>query len=353
METEEAPAPEPIELNEKQKRALLMKAREDLYDRTFAERQKINRFETQINRDYFHVKPVAVEERKTWEEYLKYMEDAIRKDTTTAPRLKKTFARCLVSCAIYPEFWTRYARALADLGEVEAARATLESAHSRYCKNNAKIVGAYAAFEEEHGSLDRARAFFKQGVELASSDVNAVLALARFERRRADGDYTETQAVYEAALERFSAKDQSFSKPQFTKLSLQYSNFLRFASQDQKKAETIVRTAVEADKTNPTLWTVLIDICSSQADEKAVCSVFEDAIKAVPASEMTQLLWARYVDYLQSCGSDVADIASVQQRAPKPTASKKRKASGGHYDRRWGGHYGQGGHHGHQKRRHY
>lgn len=59
----------------------------------------------QIKRPYFHTKPLDKFQLRNWEEYLNFEIDEKNHD-----RIVLLFERCVISCANYEEFWSKYAR---------------------------------------------------------------------------------------------------------------------------------------------------------------------------------------------------------------------------------------------------
>lgn len=360
----------PIVLTDEEKRAIVMKARAAAYDVLLAEKAAIERYEDDISRRYFHIKPLAQGEMRAWTEYLTYMEKRASKDSLSLARTIKTFERCLVSAAIYPQFWIRYSKFLVKHGMVEEARASLVTATSNYCRKKSKVFIAYAAFEEIHGgNIQLARELLQKVItRLSCGDVSVVLLGVNLERRHAvNSDYSKAESVFTNALEdcyKISVKPGEESKrilrrkPQFAKISLNFAQFLRVVSLDDKKAEAVLRKALEEDATNPTVWISLIDLLSRSSDVAAVSAEYELAIKAVPHVEMNGLLWQQYKTYMQTYATDVAEITEVENRAPQAQVpqNKKRKFqnnNSNNHGRRHSGHSGYSGGHGQQRRRHY
>ena len=63
------------------------------------------RFEEKLKRTYFHVKSLDHKQLKTWDQYL---DSEIQKGDHE--RVVVLFERCLIPCALYEQFWAKYAR---------------------------------------------------------------------------------------------------------------------------------------------------------------------------------------------------------------------------------------------------
>lgn len=59
-------------------------------------------FEEGIKRPYFHVKPLEKAQLKNWKEYLEF-----EIENGTHERVVVLFERCVISCALYEEFWIK------------------------------------------------------------------------------------------------------------------------------------------------------------------------------------------------------------------------------------------------------
>ena len=64
-------------------------------------------FEEKLKRTYFHVKPLDHKQLKTWDLYLDY-----EIEKADHERIVVLFERCLIPCALYEQFWSKYARYL-------------------------------------------------------------------------------------------------------------------------------------------------------------------------------------------------------------------------------------------------
>jgi pre-mRNA-processing factor 39 len=101
-------------------------------------------YESEIKRPYFHVKPLDDSQIRNWRSYLEFEEEEASKAASSSrrgndneaavgdaeaaaealavARVYVLYERCLVPCAMYEEFWIRYARFLGTRGDVERLR---------------------------------------------------------------------------------------------------------------------------------------------------------------------------------------------------------------------------------------
>merc|ERR1719341_1519012 len=109
---------------------------------------EIYMFEEKLKRSYFHVKPLDHKQLKTWDLYLDY--EVAEGDHE---RIVVLFERCLIPCALYEQFWAKYARYLEKAHkegkDVSIGRARLEVAND--------VRGAREAFNTGLGGVDARR----------------------------------------------------------------------------------------------------------------------------------------------------------------------------------------------------
>ena len=67
----------------------------------------IFRYEEKLKRTYFHVKPLDQKQLRVWDQYLDW-----QVSQQDHQRTGVLFERCLIPCALYEQFWAKYARYL-------------------------------------------------------------------------------------------------------------------------------------------------------------------------------------------------------------------------------------------------
>ena len=73
------------------------------------------KYEDQIKRPYFHMKPLERGQLKNWNDYLDHEIKAQEKnDVKDDELISVLFERCLIACALYEEFWLKYAKWLKE-----------------------------------------------------------------------------------------------------------------------------------------------------------------------------------------------------------------------------------------------
>lgn len=104
-------------------------------------------FEEAIKRPYFHVKPLERVQLKNWREYLDF-----ELSNGDHRRVVILFERCVIACALYEDFWQRFATYMEGHG-VEKCRHVYERACMIHLPRKPSIHLAWAAFEEQQGEM--------------------------------------------------------------------------------------------------------------------------------------------------------------------------------------------------------
>jgi len=124
-------------------------------------------FEMEIKRPYFHVKPLDQYQLKNWRKYLDFEESQ-----GDYYRIYTLYERCLVSCALYEEFWERYAKYLASKGNIQdATNIFLKAINVFIPPNYPSIRLAFAIFQEEQGNIQKARELYQQILATVSGHI--------------------------------------------------------------------------------------------------------------------------------------------------------------------------------------
>ncbi|KAJ3384768.1 hypothetical protein HDU84_002653 [Entophlyctis sp. JEL0112] len=158
----------------------------DIYLKTQEIVHKCWAFESEIKRPYFHIKPIDEAQLANWRKYLDFQESVVDSGLADVSSLYVLFERCLVPCALYEEFWLRYARFLIAKGDVDGAKHAYHRASQVFlAAGRTELRLEYAAFEEEHapGHLEtifkhahylRRNFGVEKGEEALSSAIEAV-----------------------------------------------------------------------------------------------------------------------------------------------------------------------------------
>ncbi|KAJ3151446.1 proteasome regulatory particle base subunit, partial [Irineochytrium annulatum] len=161
-------------------------------------------FESEIKRPYFHIKPLDEAQLANWRRYLDFEEAE-----GDMARCYILYERCLVACALYEEFWLRYAKFLMKARSMDGAKNVLERASNVFLpagRTAARLE--FAELEEEEGRMDEARAIYAKILENVPGHCETLYKVAHFERRQSGvekGDEILAGAIAEASDDKAKA----------------------------------------------------------------------------------------------------------------------------------------------------
>ncbi|KAK3355028.1 hypothetical protein B0H65DRAFT_535788 [Neurospora tetraspora] len=179
-----------------------------VFQQTQAETTKRWTFESEIKRPYFHVTELEHAQLANWRKYLDFEESE-----GNFSRIVFLYERCLVTCALYDEFWFRYARWMsAQEGKEEEVRNIYLRATTLYVPvSRPGIRLQYAYFEEMSERVDVARDIHAAILNKLPDCVEAIVSWANLQRR---------QSGLDAAIEVYKAQIDSPTVDIFTKAVL-------------------------------------------------------------------------------------------------------------------------------------
>ncbi|KAJ3296251.1 hypothetical protein HDU79_007147 [Rhizoclosmatium sp. JEL0117] len=168
-----------IELRQK-----ILALKTEVHTKTQIAVQKLWAFEAEIKRPYFHIKPMDDAQLANWRKYLDFLEAAVDSGEAESSRLYVLYERCMVPCALYEEFWLRYARCLTTRGDFDGARNVYYRAANLFlATGRTELRLEYAAFEEEQGKIQEAGAIFTKLMESVPGHIETLYKYAHFMRR--------------------------------------------------------------------------------------------------------------------------------------------------------------------------
>lgn len=138
-------------------------------------------YESEIKRPYFHVTELENSQLTNWRKYLDFEE--AEGDYT---RIVCLYERCLTTCALYDEFWFRYARWMSDqAGKDEEVRNIYIRAGTMFVPvSRPGIRLQWAYFEESRDRVDVAVAIHEAILVKIPDCVEVVISWANLERRQ-------------------------------------------------------------------------------------------------------------------------------------------------------------------------
>ncbi|NXM76397.1 PRP39 factor, partial [Serilophus lunatus] len=278
-------------------------------------------FEEAIKRPYFHVKPLEKIQLKNWKEYLEF-----EIENGTHERVVVLFERCVISCALYEDFWIKYAKYMEN-HSIEGVRHVYSRACTIHLPKKPMVHMLWAAFEEQQGNLEEARRILR-ALEQSVQGL-AMVRLRRVSLERRHGHLQQAEQLLEDAVR--SAK--SISEASFYAIKL--ARHLFKVQKNLPKARKVLSEAIELDKENTKLYLNLLEMEYSgdlKQNEENILSCFDKAVHGALSIKMRITFSQRKVEFLEDFGSDVnklLDAYDEHQALLKEQESLKRRAENG------------------------
>ena len=168
----------------------------EVFQRTQTETTKRWTYESEIKRPYFHVTELDEGQLANWRKYLDFEEVE-----GEAARTAFLYERCLVTCALYDEFWLRYARwtSAQPEGKEEETRIIYQRAATMFVPISRPAVRLqYAYFEESCERVALAKDIHHAVLAALPGHIETIVSLANLTRRH-EG-LAAASAVYDAQL---------------------------------------------------------------------------------------------------------------------------------------------------------
>lgn len=288
-------------------------------------------FEDQIKRPYFHVKPLEAEQLKNWRLYLDY--EIIEGDEI---RITVLFERCLIACALYDQFWTKFARWTRKHRGSDEARAVYRRAR-QHIPGNVRLALAYSAFEESLGDYTEAGSILNLFRRRYPGYAAVEMRLIGMLRRRAE---LERASDYSGVINKFEKLIHSPDTPRHLSsyYSVKLARFHLKLRNDRRLAEKIIRRALERDRDNVQLLLQLIDLAFTNPEfsQTAVIEAFDFAIKSNISDAEKLQFSQRKLDFLEDLSYDIdilqehqdAHVALLAELENPPMTTRKRRYNG-------------------------
>uniref|UniRef100_A0A667ZHJ7 Pre-mRNA-processing factor 39 n=1 Tax=Myripristis murdjan TaxID=586833 RepID=A0A667ZHJ7_9TELE len=295
--------------------------RQEVFNHNEHEVSKRWAFEEGIKRPYFHVKALEKTQLNNWKEYLDF-----EIENGTPERVVVLFERCLIACALYEEFWTKYAKYLEGYS-IDGVRHVYKKACTIHLPKKPAIHLLWAAFEEQQGNVEEARGILKSLEEAVPG--LAMVRLRRVSLERRHGNLEEAETLLREAMA--SGKNASETSFYAVKLARQLVKVQRSIS----KARKVLLDAIEKDQTSPKLYLNLLELEYSgdvQQNEAEILACFDRALNSSLPLESRLLFSQRKVEFLEDFGSDINVLVKAyeeHQKLQKESEPTKRKAENG------------------------
>ncbi|XP_059815500.1 pre-mRNA-processing factor 39 isoform X1 [Hypanus sabinus] len=299
----------------------IIEVRQEIYNHNENEVSRRWAFEEGIKRPYFHVKPLEKAQLKNWKDYLDF-----EIENGTLERVVVLFERCLVACALYEDFWIKYAKYMENHSN-EGVRHVFSRACTVHLSKKPMVHLLWAAFEEQQGNINEARRILKALEE--SVPGLAMVRLRRVSLERRHGNIDEAEFLLQDAIKNSKTPNEaSFYAVKLARLLFKVQKSL-------PKARKVLVEAIDFDKESPKLYLNLLELeynSDLKLNEENILNAFDIAVNSALPIETRIAFSQRKVEFLEDFGSDVKRLMVAyddHQQLLKDQESLKRKAENG------------------------
>ncbi len=283
---------------EQARKGIILNWRRQIYTKTSTDLARRLPFELLIKRPYFHVMPLDENQLNNWRRYLEF--EINQGDTHSIIHL---FEKCLVSCALYMEFWQRYAFFLESKNEIEKARYNLQKAATIFLKNKPKPYIILAEFEEQHGDINTSNQIFYNLVNgIGKGHLESVLHNIYFLTRQKNIEYS---------IQLFESQREFIDKNNLAFYDIQYIHYLK-SHHSQTDLRQYYERAVKDSPQNKITWLSYVEYEWRQSQIEKVLELFERAIHSITQPNDLMVVLKRYVD-VAHLHCSIAKVRQLEQ----------------------------------------
>uniref|UniRef100_A0A3Q4GB55 Pre-mRNA-processing factor 39-like n=1 Tax=Neolamprologus brichardi TaxID=32507 RepID=A0A3Q4GB55_NEOBR len=313
---------EPEELMQKIREQVLLR-RDKVYQDNEGEVRKRWHFEDAVNPNQ-----ATTEESEVMAPPQEPSEDTIAAQDDH--RVRILFERCLIACALYEEFWSRYIQYL-EPQSVDEARAVYKRACEIHLAYKPNIHMHWATFEERHGDLTEARRVL-EALEKKLPGL-AVVRIRRAALERRAGQLDQSEALLREAVA------ESREKPTLHAFySIKLARSLLKLGRDPSSARSVLQEALEISPDNDKLHMNLLELEVS-GDPWASAEAVQECVTralAAPLEPHTKILFSqRGLQFAEDYSNSIQSVLSVyeeHQKLLKELGGTKREAENGDED---------------------
>ncbi|KAF1950689.1 TPR-like protein [Byssothecium circinans] len=256
-------------------------------------------FENAIKRGYFHVTEVEDADLENWRKYLDFEESK-----GDDQRIIFLYERCLVACALYEEFWLRYARWLHSQGKDEDCRLVYVRASCIFVPISQPTVRLnWARFEEKLGQFEQSLYIHDAIIEENPNHVETMISHAGVLRR-----HKTIQKAIEQLQVYIDARDVQIGGV----LLAEQARILWQIKGSVDEARQRFRESTTRFAESKHFWTKYLEFEANQPAtdleeaHKRVKAVHELIRKSDLSPVDSKALSHRYMEYLLDCGGEEA-----------------------------------------------
>ncbi|XP_043930206.1 pre-mRNA-processing factor 39 isoform X1 [Protopterus annectens] len=299
----------------------IIEIHQEIFNHNEHEVSKRWRFEEGIKRPYFHVKPLEKAQLKNWNEYLDF-----EIENGTNERVVVLFERCLIACALYEEFWIKYAKYL-ESHSIEGVRHVYSRACVIHLQKKPLVHLLWSAFEEQQGNINEARRILKSFEESVPGLPMVRLRRVSLERRL--GNLEDAVLLLQDAIKISKSPNES------TFYAVKLARLLFKVQKNLLDARKVLLEAIEKNPESTKLYLNLLELEYSgdlRQNEENILICFDKAVHSTLSIEKRLIFCQRKVEFLEDFGSDVHKLTNAydeHQRLLKELDSLKRKPENG------------------------
>lgn len=305
-------------------RELIISLREQLFKQNEAEVSRRWTFEEGIRRPYFHVKPLERAQLINWRDYLDF-----EISNGSHSRTIVLFERCVIACALYEEFWLKYAKYLEN-HTVIGTRSVFQRSCLYHLPRKPNLHLLWAAFEEKQGDVQEARNILKRLDEAVPG--LAMVRLRRVSLERRVGNLEAAEALLrEAILMNEGTHLATFYSIKLARQVLKVQNNL-------SKARVVLQEALEKDPENAKLYLNLLEMEFSadvNHNERNTINCIERVLCSSLPADTKVVFSQRRMEFLEDFGSNIKSLLTAydeHQKLIKLQASKRKVTENGSAD---------------------
>ncbi|CAI2355455.1 unnamed protein product [Caenorhabditis sp. 36 PRJEB53466] len=282
----------------------IISRRRRIYEKNMRECEMRAGFETNIKRPYFHVKPLDYPQLFNWMSYLDFeMKEG------NEQRIRILFDRCLIPCALYEEFWIKYARWIWKVYKSRTKSRELYAKAKIHCPTSLNLALSEAGFEESTDNFDEAIKILDKFRQEYPGYVLLELRYLGILRRKAE---KEGGPSSEFVLNQYEAliKDSQISPNLHSFYSLKLARYHQKSRHDPKLAQKVLKKAISIDPFNLQLYSQFVDVAYSSdvMTELDVIQSFDIALDSNLRLEDKIRFSQRKLDYLEELGKNILAI---------------------------------------------
>ncbi|CAK9296878.1 unnamed protein product [Gordionus sp. m RMFG-2023] len=288
----------------------IIETRQEIVAETEMEVKKRKTYEDNIKRPYFHIKPLERFQLKNWNQYLDYemnitvdLDKGEKTGLAKNTRVKSLFERCLVTCALYEEFWLKYAKYMETL-DLNAMRRVFQRACFIHLPTKPNIFLAWAAVEEKYGNFHCA-SFILNLLDKNVPDL-VQLTMRRINLYRRRGDMEDlVERLYRENLTKYESNLCYYSY-----FVIQYARYIHRVKNDKPQALKLLEDAIINDPHNEKLYLQLLDMeyQTEPLNIDRIAAIFDRTLNStLPDSSKTAFAQRKY-EFLESLDHDVYRI---------------------------------------------